>query len=219
VAGQNPGKIIFADQGLHVNLQNTLLEAGSTSSNVANIDPVYEIPTPSTIDRIEDLGGNLFNQNPQFVQATSPYNLRLMVSSPARNAGNNLFVPTGISKDYTNINNRILENQVDMGAYEYCSFGDGACNNVGINPRPRLLSSQESVGPLTIYPNPIQEVIHLQMDSEEEVLSASLNNLQGEELIRWNQGNDFKIERLEKGIYLLKLQTKEGVRMIRVKKD
>ncbi len=79
--------------------------------------------------------GNL-DLDPQFVDPNGPDgtvgtlddNLRLGFDSPGINAGNNLFIPEGIVTDLDG-NPRIVEDIVDIGAYERGDFcGDGDCD-------------------------------------------------------------------------------------------
>ncbi len=215
----NAGKLIELSPGLHVNVQNSLLEASSFNSS-ASSDPVFSIPSPHpTIDRVRDLGGNILNQNPQFVNPTAATSdLRLQASSPARNAGNNNLIPAGVTRDIT-INDRILEGAVDMGAYEFCESGDGACNPIVVDPGDPTFEMVSTENEMTVFPNPVQEVIHLQVSKEVKIHAVTLTNLQGEVLKTWQTATHLEVAALEKGLYLLKVETNKGVMTIRVIKE
>ncbi len=213
------GKLIWLDSGLHVNVQNSLLEASSFNSSGTSSDPVFSIPNPHpTINRVRDLGGNILNQNPQFVNPTAATpNLRLQASSPARNTGNNSLVPAGVTTDIS-VNNRILESTVEMGAYEFCTSGDGSCNTTGVPVGP-MSELQLTESEMIVYPNPVKEVIHLQTDKEVKVYSTTLTSLQGEVLKTWQTATHLEVAALEKGLYILKLETNKGVETIRIIKE
>jgi hypothetical protein len=59
--------------------------------------------------------GNILNTDPLFV-GNGDYSLQK--NSPAINAGNNSYLPDSITKDLAG-NNRVSNNTIDMGAYEY----------------------------------------------------------------------------------------------------
>ncbi|WP_338790124.1 hypothetical protein [Bernardetia sp. MNP-M8] len=99
------GDLMSIDNGMYVEIENTLLEANSSFSNGTSSDPVFVIPNGHpTINRVRDLGNCIYNQNPMFVNpsTTGIPNLKLQNTSPARNAGNNTFIPTGVTHDYGN---------------------------------------------------------------------------------------------------------------------
>lgn len=165
------------------------------------------------------MGGNILNQNPQFVNPTAATSdLRLQASSPARNAGNNNLIPAGVTRDIT-INDRILEGAVDMGAYEFCESGDGACNPIVVDPGDPTFEMVSTENEMTVFPNPVQEVIHLQVSKEVKIHAVTLTNLQGEVLKTWQTATHLEVAALEKGLYLLKVETNKGVMTIRVIKE
>lgn len=79
------------------------------------------------------------NANPMFVDAANA-DYQLLTGSPAINAGNNSFVPTGIVTDLLG-NQRIYNTTVDLGAYE---------NNSPIN---RTLTIASTNGTVSTNPN------------------------------------------------------------------
>ncbi|WP_375562112.1 T9SS type A sorting domain-containing protein [Bernardetia sp. OM2101] len=159
----------------------------------------------------------IYNQNPQFLSTDSNSSdyLKLSNSSPARNAGNNSFIPVGVTKGYGG-NSRILENIVDMGAYELCP--SRACSSSSHLPSRKITAavSNSEINSI-VYPNPATNVLNIKSDSE--IVSISLLNVQGQEVKKWNTKNKLYIGDLPIGMYLLKVNTTERIEHIRIIKE
>ncbi|WP_375562113.1 T9SS type A sorting domain-containing protein [Bernardetia sp. OM2101] len=167
---------------------------------------------------------NAIIADPQFVTTNPVSNdfLKISTNSPARNAGNNSFIPVGIIKGYGG-NSRILERTVDIGAYEFCP-SLGACRTTttpqggGHTPSRKMTAAiQNSEINSIVYPNPATNVLNIK--SKSEIISISLLNVQGQEVKKWNTKNKLYIGDLPIGMYLLKVNTTERIEHIRIIKE
>ncbi|WP_375562114.1 T9SS type A sorting domain-containing protein [Bernardetia sp. OM2101] len=167
---------------------------------------------------------NTIVANPQFV-STNPNStdfLKLSNNSPARNAGGNSFIPVSMTRGLGG-NSRILERTVDIGAYEFCP-SLGACRTTttpqggGHTPSRKMTAAiQNSEINSIVYPNPATNVLNIK--SKSEIISISLLNVQGQEVKKWNTKTELYIGDLPVGMYLLKVNTKEGTEHIRIIKE
>ncbi|MGJ7033108.1 choice-of-anchor Q domain-containing protein [Niabella hirudinis] len=104
---------IFDDEtNFSVQLRNSIIW-GNTAANGAGI---FEYGPNAIVNNSIVQGGVNGNKNPLFVDAANG-NVRLQCGSPAINAGNNSYIPGGITTDLDG-NARIQGTTVDMGAYE-----------------------------------------------------------------------------------------------------
>jgi predicted outer membrane repeat protein len=100
-------RLISAIGNSAISMEYCLIEASSC------VDPAIRIFPGATFNC---LGGNIFNQNPQFVNPAAG-NYRLSLTSPAINAGSNALVLPSMTTDLAG-NVRIDNGTVDMGCYE-----------------------------------------------------------------------------------------------------
>lgn len=71
---------------------------------------------PSELEGSDFFIDNIFNENPKFVETTSPYDYQLDTLSPAKDAGK-LSIGNLVPSDQ-NGNNRIVDEKPDLGAFE-----------------------------------------------------------------------------------------------------
>ncbi|WP_053977652.1 BspA family leucine-rich repeat surface protein [Mangrovimonas xylaniphaga] len=72
---------------------------------------------------------------------------------------------------------------------------------------------------VTVYPNPIDGEIHLEMNDEVELISIKLYNMQGRLLLETKENtNNIKTDQLSSGVYMLSLETNKGQLVKRVVK-
>lgn len=220
------GKWIELDEGIHVDVKNSLLEITNVNSNGQYSNPAITLLNAHpTINRIKANSQTIFAQNPQFVSTSfiTGINLRVQSSSPAINTGDNNIAY--ISKDLGGVNNRILDNIVDMGAYEFCSFGDGACNPIEIKPieEDKRLGKQQ-IGTtnildndIIVFPNPATNQINLKTTAQ--IVSVQLIDMKGQVLRSWENQQQLNIQNLPKGLYILKVTTSENTQSVRFVKE
>jgi uncharacterized delta-60 repeat protein len=85
---------------------------------------------------------------------------------------------------------------------DFTSYNNIGRNNITrINGGSSLTISDFEKGYLVFYPNPTQNTLHLEIDDE---FTGSVFNLNGEELIRFNN-EDLDVSSFSKGIYFLKI--------------
>ena len=127
IANKNNGSItvvnstIVNNEGSNDGLFNS--ETATLYNNIIwnnGTNDVYNVTTAyynliGTSDTDLSGNGNIIGINPSFV-SSSDYNLQ--AGSPAKNTGNNSYIPVGITEDLAG-NLRVSNGIVDMGAYEY----------------------------------------------------------------------------------------------------
>ena len=205
------GQWISLDRGMAADLDHSLVDAVNCSDGVNLIQTAV----------LNCNFGVKYNQNPQFINASgSTPNLRLLASSPARNSGYNPFVPTNIDTDLIGYV-RIVENIVEMGAYEYCPTRNGCYPKATIDPGPiRLRKTNLPVLnnniQLTSYPNPVQNVLQVKGDDNARVQSLQLVTIEGKVVKSNTNSRQINVQGVPKGMYLLKVQTDQGVKTLRV---
>lgn len=101
------------------------------------------------------------------------------------------------------------------GSYA-CIVKVGQCSDTSLCTAVTKVGTFEIAGNLlTIYPNPANDFATVSFDSEVMDATISVYDLSGKQLVRMNRlyGNNFRIEtaNLPKGIYLVKIETAEGV--------
>ncbi len=91
-----------------------------------------------------DKGGNILNVDPRFVKfqgSWQSWDLRLAADSPVINKGHSSFIPSGLNTDVRGTGfARIVNGQVDMGAYEF---------NAGV-PGPFVVTPSAESGNVTL---------------------------------------------------------------------
>lgn len=182
---QANGKLMELGPALAVTIRNSMIEASTTHSNGTTIDPAYTgFSLHPTIHHITDLGGNIFNQNPQFVNTSpSALNLDLQASSPARNSGFTPLVPfpgSTVATDYIG-RVRVNENVIDMGAYEYCAHINSCHATAPIALSKSSNSVTEEEITVDIYPNPFTSTLRIQRSTDAPA-NVILLDMKGQEV-------------------------------------
>ena len=143
---------------------------------------------------------NLLNQNfalyddPDFNSTTTGnYNLAVLGSSPAINAGNPASTFYLDETDYAK-GPRISETTVDIGAYEWNVTSTSDLNTII----------------LEVYPNPANRLLNIKSNDNGILTLVSMN---GQIIANKQMENEeiLNISTLENGLYLLKLETEKGI--------
>lgn len=179
-----------------VGIKNSLI-AGSGGSANWDGGAFNDFTLP---DFCTDLGGNL-DTDPMFWDPAN-HDYRLLPASPAVNAGDSALFTTGLVPDLSAItldlsgNTRILQNTVDMGAFEY-------------DPE---MGSEEIVlkNGLIVYPNPAEEIVWVRAQ-QDEVSQITLYDLSGKLLLQSDQSS-LDVSALSSGVYILEAVLSDGVR-------
>ncbi|OJJ18197.1 hypothetical protein BKI52_25575 [marine bacterium AO1-C] len=222
----NNGYLMRLERGMRVELYRSLIETNST----ANSDPAFDLPSPPSFNQVFGYAGSIYNQNPGFTNAVAPNanpDLRPVASSIARNAGVNSYVSTSVEKDLNGYL-RILENTIDLGAYEYCpsrgncyETADPAPGPIGpVGPRPMRTTNQVFTQDLNlkVFPNPMIEELHIQGVSLDKIVGVQLISGNGQIVKSWKNTANLNVSGISKGLYLLKIQTTKGIQTFRVVK-
>ncbi|HAS47037.1 MAG TPA: hypothetical protein DCS93_41520 [Microscillaceae bacterium] len=218
------GTWMSLSRGMEADLEFSLVDATSCADGVNLIQTAALNCDPTNV---------IFNQSPQFVStSTSTPNLRLTAFSPARNQGQNTFKPMDIDTDLHGFA-RIIENTIDMGAYEYCPGGTPCYPKTTIDP-----SDPDPIGPtptlslrqtkqqvmdkhiqITTYPNPVKGTITVKTGHQIKVNTLQLMTIDGK-VIKGNvRSHQLDVQNVPKGLYLLKVQTDYGTQVLRVVKE
>ena len=81
-----------------------------------------------------------------------------------------------------------------------------------------IVSVEESNSPaaaIEIYPNPAEEILHLQISESLEILDLEVLNLMGQRVKHSHVGTTLNLAGLAPGVYLLNIETSEGLKSIR----
>lgn len=173
-----------------VSFQNTLIpnSGGSANWNPSAFN-YFDSPPMGT-----NLGGNI-DTNPLFAN-TAAEDYHLLEASPAINAGTNAVYNTGAMPNLTAMvldlesNERIKDNTVDMGAYEFEPI-------LGTLPF-------EATQDITIYPNPTEGPVQVQSEKG-AVKELTLYSILGKQLIT-TQDRTVDTAMLSNGVYILKVR-------------
>ncbi|NMH26771.1 T9SS type A sorting domain-containing protein [Flavobacterium silvaticum] len=171
-----------------INIKNSLIEGSGGSANWdGGMFNDFNLP-----DFCIDLGGNL-DTNPMFVDAANE-DYRLIQESPAINAGDSALFNTGLIPDlYLSVldldgNDRILDDVIDMGAFEFDPF-------LGTD-------TVSLTNGISIYPNPGNGLITVH-SADAAVSEVKLYDLLGKELMAVQQGS-INVSQFPNGIYVVK---------------
>jgi parallel beta-helix repeat protein len=149
---------------------------------------------------ITDNGGNIFNENPDFLDETG---FGLAETSPCINAGTT--DTTGLLLPLTDLNGmpRITNDTIDIGALEY--FADD-----------NRISQSESGSQLTIYPNPARDFIRIK--GLHNNCTFEIFTITGQLIERVNYKNSeiIDVSGLPSGIFIIKINTKNQSNLLRL---
>jgi hypothetical protein len=150
---------------------------------------------------INCLGGNLFNQNPQFVNPAAG-NFRLAAGSPAINAGNNAFLLPSMSTDIIG-NIRIDNGTVDMGCYE--NF-PGMLKQAEDQPVAEAMPGLEREPSFRLSPNPARDQVKVNILSGSSQ-GGAIFDLMGKMVQQWDGEVDaLDLSNMPAGVYLVRVQ-------------
>ncbi|MCP4442400.1 MAG: T9SS type A sorting domain-containing protein [Aureispira sp.] len=230
-----------ANGGASITVQNSIIwDAGAPLYNYANEATVQHciLVSGALPARTIDGGNNMFATDPMFVDAAND-DYKLQGVSPAVAAGSNAYLPAGYTLDlaYTTRQNGAI---VEIGCYEDgVSSAKTMANN---NPRTvdentsaeeeqaietvieeelemSSLEDAATVMNMTVYPNPVQDIVNIRLAGIQETVNLQLVNTTGQtiqqEVLDIQEGQVIQLDmsRLANGIYLLNLQLKDGTRL------
>lgn len=209
ISGQNQdvnfkdGNFLTLDKNGFATIKNSIIDysnnglpdifVGSWVSNYS-VSAQNTLFTKSIPTQVVNLGNNLSNANPLFVNKLSG-NYNLQPNSPAIDAGNNSFLALSPNLDAIS-NNRIYNNTVDLGALEF----QGTVS----------ITEQTKNKQFVLYPNPAESEVFLEFD-EYQKGNVVIYNLQGKKILEISRtevdtGKPVKInvENLQSGTYIVK---------------
>ena len=180
---------VFNTDAAHiVNIQNNLI-AGGTGDEDSDAGLVYETPGASGITEENTVDAS--NASVVFAStdasATVAF-LRLATGSPAINAGNNSYIPAGITTDAAG-NARIQDGTVDLGAYEGISSVDAGTGTA--------LGIEDAVDDFVLYPNPTSDKLHF----SEQIGEFRLYSVEGRLLETWKNVRSADLTKMPSGLY------------------
>ncbi len=178
------GNVLRTDNGSNSYIRNSIIYGNGSTTPINPTGTGGSLLT-NTISEGGQISG--INSNPLF----NP-DYTLQATSPAINAGNNMYVPGTVLVDLAG-NNRIVNITVDMGAYEY----NATLNN----------STFQSLQDFTVYPNPSSGIITVATTSPIE--KVEVYTLLGTK-VKNSKDAQMDIASLPAGIYLLTVETTDG---------
>ncbi|MCP4440207.1 MAG: T9SS type A sorting domain-containing protein [Aureispira sp.] len=237
----NSGVVINnANGGASITIQNSIIWDVTPLANYGNettllYSNIYgsSLPTGTT-----DGGNNQFATDPMFVDPAGTDDYSLQGASPAIAAGSNGLLPAGYTLDLAHTT-RQNGATVEMGCYEdaVSSAKTMASNNptavdentsaeeeqaIETTEEELEMSSLEETTTsinMTVYPNPVQDVVNIHLKGIQETVSLQLLNTAGQtmeqEVLEIQEGQTIQLDmsRLANGIYLLNLQLEDGTRL------
>ncbi|MCP4442062.1 MAG: T9SS type A sorting domain-containing protein [Aureispira sp.] len=238
----NVGTSIYnGNGGATIIVQNSIIwDFGAPLYNYANEATVQycNLKSGALPARTIDGGNNMFATDPMFVDAAND-DYKLQGASPAVAAGSNGLLPAGYSLDlaYTTRQNGAT---VELGCYEdaVSSAKTMANNNpttvdentsaaeeqaieTMIEEELEMSSLEEATTAInmTVYPNPVQDIVNIRLEGIQETVNLQLLNTAGQtiqqEVLEVQEGQTIQLDmsRLTNGIYLLNLQLNDGTRL------
>jgi len=141
--------------------------------------------------------GEIHIKNKQFVEFNFP-NINLP-DSTANEALSHGYIYYRIKPKQ----NLVIGNQIDNTAYIFFDFNEAIITNTTITTVVQTLSSNDNeLLELSLYPNPVNGVLHLETQSDIE--SIILYNLQGQQLIK-TSSKDIDVSSLIPGVYFARI--------------
>ncbi|MCP4439612.1 MAG: T9SS type A sorting domain-containing protein [Aureispira sp.] len=226
-----------ANGGASITVQNSIIwDAGAPLYNYANEATVQHciLVSGALPARTIDGGNNLFATDPMFVDAAND-DYKLQGASPAVGAGSNAYLPADYTLDlaYTTRQNGAT---VEIGCYEdgVSSAKTMANNNpttVDANTsaeeeqaietviEEEPLEEAATVMNMTVYPNPVQDIVNIRLAGIQETVNLQVINTAGQtiqqEVLDVQEGETIQLDmsRLANGIYLLNVQLNDGTRL------
>lgn len=175
-------------------IRNSILQGSGGSGNWdAGAFNDFNVP-----DMTLDWGGNL-DVNPLFIDAANQ-DFRLLEASPAVNAGDNALYNAAATPNLSLLlldltgNARILENTVDMGAYEFDA-------TMGLQPF-------ETTQGISMYPNPAHDRINIDAGLA-QLQQVKIYSLLGKELLT-TTNDQIDTSALPNGMYLVQVWLSDG---------
>ena len=185
------GHQVYVNAADEVNVQHNLITGGADSVGTDQGIVYGTVPGFSNITE----AGTVDESDATVVFASTTIGeanyLRLRAGSPAVNAGNNTYIPSGITTDAAG-NDRIQDGMVDLGAYESVRSVDAGTIALGI---------EEVIDDLVLYPNPTSGKLHFSEQVEEFLLYSSEGRLLG----TWKNVRSVDLTALPSGLYFVEV--------------
>ena len=200
------GGLYNFDANSNMTITNSIVwgNIGPEAPDIANIGDFigsYSLYDNSDIFNNGDFAcDNCLNLAPNFEDVAGG-NFRLASNSPAIDAGDpntnlSLFPTNNNNAIDLDNNNRVHDNNIDIGAYEYGSLSIDNISAITLNIRT--------------YPNPVTNVLHIK--TRHEINSLKLYSITGQHLQTWQNQTQINLATYAKGIYFLQIQTPRGVK-------
>lgn len=181
---------VYIDGASEASFQYSNIEGGSEAFNLGGSGGLV----------FEGIYQNNIDANPHFINS-GPHPYQLEMNSPCSNAGNpdttGLFIP-----EYDLLGNeRISQNRIDMGAYEY--------------PFPIIINDLNETSKILVYPNPARDKVFIQTPQNSLVKSQLIiNDLKGNMVFTSELDNDeniIELSFLPKGVYIMNFTSEKFV--------
>ncbi|MCP4441148.1 MAG: T9SS type A sorting domain-containing protein [Aureispira sp.] len=229
-----------ANGGASITIQNSIIWDIMPLANYGNettllYSSIYSSSLPAGTT---DGGNNQLTMDPMFVDAAND-DYKLQGASPAVGAGSNAYLTGGYTLDLAHTT-RQSGATVEMGCYEdaISSAKTMANNNpttvdentnaeeeqaiaTEIEEELEMSSLEETttVMNMTLYPNPVQDIVNIRLEGIQETVNLQLLNTAGQtiqqEVLEIQEGQTIQLDmsRLANGIYLLNVQLENGTRL------
>lgn len=169
-------------------------ENGTAYEKVNNLvmrNNITEATTPNNYALVNTSIVNEMNNDPMFADAANG-NFMLSATSPAIDGGDATGIETMIPMNDLDGKIRTIGTAIDLGAYEY----DNLVNTI-----------ESAEGTVSVYPNPTSSTLNIEAD---DLVSVEITNTNGQVVLTATE-NTINVSDLATGLYILHIQTENGV--------
>lgn len=193
-------------------IQNCIMYNNANDTNITRFGgtggaaawDIYSIRN-NTLEHGTDIANGTFIQNtytdPLFTNGAND-DFSLQSTSPAIGGGSSGGISALIpALDFAG-NIRVRGNYIDMGAYEY-------------QPSTAGITEKNKVKELSVYPNPTNSILSIDTKGE-EILGIKVYNIAGKQInSTLNKNSTLDVSSFQNGIYILQVQTQNGITLSR----
>ncbi|MFY7670834.1 LamG-like jellyroll fold domain-containing protein [Tenacibaculum sp. MEBiC06402] len=182
---------------------NNTIFNGTVSRALGRVVDQLNVSITQVFNNIDEQGltnvGGIGSNNNSNTNPNLTADFKLQASSTAAiDAGDNNAIPTGITLDLAG-NNRIENSIVDIGAFEFSST--------------TLSVSDLDIVNFKMYPNPASNILTIKTDNE--IDQVVIFSVLGKKAMTIKNTNIIDVSNLNKGIYLVRITTKDNKRINR----
>lgn len=87
--------------------------------------------------------------------------------------------------------------------------GSAYYDNIKVNGGS-MATTDLNKGQISIYPNPVKDIAHFKLDSNQDVKAVEVFSVSGHKLITANDAESLNVSRLPKGVYIIKVTSASG---------